>query len=353
MTTPTRITIPRPDDWHVHLRDGAVLAGVARYTAAQFARAIVMPNLTPPVTTASAAAAYRARILAALPEGADFTPLMTAYLTDATDPDELRRGHEAGVFTAAKLYPANATTNSAAGVTDVARLTPVFEAMADMGMPLCIHGEVTDADIDVFDREAVFIERTLAPLVARVPQLRVIFEHVTTAEAVAFVESAGPNVAATITPQHLHINRNAMLVGGIRPHAYCLPVAKREHHRLALRRAATSGSPKFFLGTDSAPHARHAKESPCGCAGIFNAPYALESYLAVFDAEGAIGAFEGFASRHGPAFYRLPVNAGTITLERGEVTVPAEIDANGTAIVPFHAGETLGWRLVDAGGAVG
>ncbi|TIX50552.1 dihydroorotase [Alteraurantiacibacter aquimixticola] len=341
----TTLTIPRPDDWHLHLRDGAMLEGVTRYTARQFARAIVMPNLTPPVTTVDAARAYRERILAAVPEGMDFTPLMTAYLTDNSDPAELVRGHEEGVFTAAKLYPAGATTNSDSGVTDVANIMGALEAMAEAGMPLCVHGEVTSADVDIFDREAVFIERILAPLIDRLPELKVIFEHLTSAEGVQFVTGAGDNVAATITPQHLHINRNAMLVGGMRPHAYCLPVAKREKHRLALRRAATSGSDRFFLGTDSAPHAREAKESACGCAGIFNAPYALESYLAVFDAEGALDKFEGFASRHGPAFYGLPVNEQTITLEKKPCTVPDEIDVGAARLVPFHAGETLEWSL--------
>ena len=336
------LTIRRPDDWHVHLRDGAMLGAVVGHTARQFARAIVMPNLSPPVTRAADAAAYRERIVAALPAGAVFTPLMTCYLTDVTDADDLAIGFARGVFTAAKLYPAGATTNSASGVTDVAHIRGVLERMAAIGMVLCVHGEVTDPDVDVFDREAVFIDRILAPLLRDLPELKVVFEHVTTEEAVAFVESAGPNVAATITPQHLHINRNAMLVGGIRPHAYCLPVAKREKHRLALRKAATSGNPKFFLGTDSAPHLRGAKESACGCAGIFNAPFALESYLAVFEAEGAIDRFEGFASEHGPRFYGLPLNEGTATLERSAVEVPQEI----AGVVPFHAGETLAWCFV-------
>ena len=337
-----RLTIRRPDDWHVHLRDGAMLDHVAPYTARQFARAIVMPNLSPPVTTASEGAAYRDRIRAAVPADHDFTPLIVAYLTDSSDADEMARGHAAGVFTAAKLYPAHATTGSAHGVTDVANIMGVLERMAEIGMPLLIHGEVTDHNVDIFDREAVFIERTLAPLVTRMPELKIVFEHITTSEAVEFVKRAPANVGATITPQHLHINRNAMLVGGIRPHAYCLPVAKREHHRLAVRAAAVSGSPKFFLGTDSAPHAVHTKEAACGCAGIFNAPYALESYIAVFDEEGALDKFEGFASEHGPNFYGLPLNGGTITLERGETSVPDKIGE----VVPFHAGETLGWRLV-------
>lgn len=341
---PNRLTIRRPDDWHVHLRDGAVLEGVAKHTAHQFARAIVMPNLSPPVTTVEAAAAYRNRIVAAA--GPGFTPLMTAYLTDTIEAGEIERGFGEGVFTAAKLYPAHATTGSAHGVTDVANIRPVLERMEAIGMPLLIHGEVTDSHVDIFDREAVFIERTLSGLVRDLPGLKVVFEHITTADAVAFVESAGPNVAATITPQHLHINRNAMFTGGIRPHMYCLPVAKREVHRLALRKAATSGSAKFFLGTDSAPHAVGAKESSCGCAGIFNAPYALESYLAVFEEEGAIDKFEGFASEHGPRFYGLPLNEGTVTLERSGTPVPELIDANGTPIVPFHAGETLAWRYL-------
>jgi dihydroorotase len=336
------LTIRRPDDWHVHLRDGEMLRAVAGHTAHQFARAIVMPNLTPPVTRAADAAAYRRRILDALPEGADFTPLMTCYLTDSTDPDDLAAGFAEGVFTAAKLYPAGATTNSASGVTDIRNIRRVLERMQDVGMVFCVHGEVTDPDVDVFDREAVFIERILVPLLRELPGLKVVFEHATTQEAVAFVEGAGPTVAATITPQHLHLNRNAMLVGGIRPHAYCLPVAKREQHRLALRRAATSGSAKFFLGTDTAPHAREAKESACGCAGIFNAPFALESYATVFEAEGALDRFEGFASEHGARFYGLPLNAGTVTLERTPVEVPREM----AGIVPFHAGESLGWRFV-------
>lgn len=341
-----RLTIRRPDDWHVHLRDGAILAGVVPHTARQFARAIVMPNLAAPITSVASAQAYRQRILAALPEGSPFTPLMTCYLTDHSDPDELQRGFEEGVWLAAKLYPAHATTGSAHGVTDVANIHSALERMERIGMPLLVHGEVTQADVDVFDREAVFIERVLAPLLRAMPGLRMVFEHITTAEAADFVMAAGENVAATITPQHLHINRNAMLVGGIRPHAYCLPVAKREKHRLALRKAATSGNPKFFLGTDTAPHARHLKEAACGCAGIFNAPFALESYLQVFEEEDALDRFEAFSSENGPAFYGLPLNAETVTLERSAIEVPGEIDANGTVIVPFHAGETLRWRFV-------
>ena len=339
------LTIRRPDDWHVHLRDGAMLAGVVAHTARQFARAIVMPNLSPPVTSTAMAAAYRARIVAALPHGSDFTPLMTRYLTDASDPDDLRRGFAEGVYTAAKLYPANATTNSAHGVTDVANIRGALEAMQAIGMPLLVHGEVTSPEIDVFDREAVFIDRVLAPLVGEMAGLKVVFEHITTAQAVGFVDSAGPNVAATITPHHLHLNRNALFAGGLRPHAYCLPVVKREEHRLALRKAATSGSAKYFLGTDTAPHAQSAKEADCGCAGIFNAPFALESYAAVFDEEHALDRFEAFASLNGPRFYGLALNEGTITLERGAVVVPETIEANGTTLVPFHFGETLGWRL--------
>ncbi len=321
------------------------MRAVVPHTARQFARAIVMPNLSPPVTTTSMAAAYRDRIVAAVPAGVAFTPLMTAYLTDDTDPDDLAQGFESGVLTAAKLYPAGATTNSASGVTDIRKIDRVLERMAEIGMPLCVHGEVTSADIDIFDREAVFIERVLAPLIERLPELRVIFEHITTRQAVDFVDSAGENVAATITPQHLHINRNAILVGGIRPHMYCLPVAKREEHRLGLRKAATSGSAKYFLGTDSAPHHRHAKESDCGCAGIFNAPFALESYLTVFEEEGAIDRFEAFASLNGPRFYRLPVNEDEVTLERADIPVPDEVDGGDARVVPFHAGERLGWRL--------
>jgi dihydroorotase len=341
-----RLTIRRPDDWHVHLRDGAMLGGVANYTARQFARAIVMPNLAPPITTVAAASAYRARILDALPAGTDFTPLMTCYLTDAADPQEIARGWEQGVFTAAKLYPAHATTNSAHGVTDITNLIPTLERMQQIGMPLLVHGEVTDRTIDIFDREAVFIGRTLAQLTRDFPALKIVFEHITTAEAVEFVDAAGPNVAATITPHHLMLNRNAMFDGGIRPHAYCLPVIKRERHRLALRAAATSGSPKYFLGTDSAPHATAAKETACGCAGIFNAPYALESYATVFDEENALGRLEGFASEHGPRFYNLPLNEGTATLERATVSVPTTLNCGAPLVTPFHAGEAIGWRLL-------
>ncbi len=345
--SPDSITIRRPDDWHVHLRDGAMLEAVTPYTARQFARAIVMPNLSPPVTTAAAGAAYRERILAAVPDGIDFTPLITCYLTDHLDPEEIARGHGEGVFTAAKLYPAHATTGSAHGVTDIANIASVLERMQAIDMPLLIHGEVTDHDVDIFDREAVFIERTLTRVVRDFPDLRIVFEHITTAEAADFVRDSGPNIAATITPQHLHINRNAMFAGGIRPHAYCLPVAKREVHRLRLREAATSGSPKYFLGTDSAPHSVESKESSCGCAGIFNAAHALESYLTVFEEEGAIDQFEGFASLHGPAFYKLPVNEERITLVRADQPVPESVEAAGTQVVLFHAGETLRWRIAE------
>jgi dihydroorotase len=336
------LTIRRPDDWHVHVRDGDMLDRVAPWTARQFARAIIMPNLVPPVTSVAAAAAYRDRIRAA--GGAGFEPLMTAYLTDEADPAELARGFDDKVWVAAKLYPAGATTNSASGVTDIRNIHPALERMQAIGMVLCVHGEVTDPDVDVFDREAVFIDRVLAPLVDKFPDLKIVFEHITTAEAADFVRDAPPTVAATVTPQHLHINRNALFAGGLRPHAFCLPVAKREAHRLAVRQAATSGSAKFFLGTDSAPHPRSAKESACGCAGIFNAPYALESYAAVFEEEGALDRLEGFASEHGAAFYDLPLNQGAVTLERVDQIVPGDVDG----LVPFHAGETLHWRF--AGG---
>ncbi len=333
------ITIRRPDDWHVHLRDGDMLKSVAPYTARQFARAIIMPNLSPPVTDVALAKAYRERIAAAA--GPGFTPLMTAYLTDRTDPDELRRGFEEGVWVAAKLYPAGATTNSASGVIDVRHIIPALETMERIGMVLCVHGEVTDPEIDVFDREAVFIDRVLKRLMADFPSLKIVLEHITTADAAGFVMQCSPMLAATVTPHHLVINRNAMFAGGLRPHSYCLPVAKREVHRMAVRHAATSGSPNIFLGTDSAPHLRGAKESSCGCAGIFNAPFALESYAAVFEEEGALDSFEAFASESGPRFYGLPLNEGTVTLERAEAQVPGEIGG----VVPFHAGKTLPWRL--------
>jgi dihydroorotase len=332
------LTIRRPDDWHLHLRDGEMLAAIAPYSARQFARAIIMPNLTPPVTTVVAAASYRDRIIAAA--GADFTPLMTCYLTDQADAEEIARGFAEGVWVAAKLYPANATTNSASGVTDVRNLCPALERMQAIGMPLLVHGEVTDPEVDVFDREAVFIDRVLTPLIHDFPGLKIVLEHITTTEAAQFVEANGPTLAATITPHHLMINRNALFEGGLRPHAYCLPVAKRERHRQAVRRAATSGSAKFFLGTDSAPHARHAKESSCGCAGIFNAPFALEAYATVFEEEGALGQLEAFASENGASFYSLPLNDGSVTLRRAEVAVPETV----AGVVPFLAGRTVGWQ---------
>jgi dihydroorotase len=347
------ITIRRPDDWHVHLRDGAMMAAVLPHTARRFARAIVMPNLAPPVTTIASALAYRERIIAALPpplagegRGGGFTPLMTAYLTDSSGPDEIARGHREGVFTAVKLYPAHATTNSAHGVVDLWRVMPVLERMAEIGMPLLVHGEATDPAVDVFDREAVFIEKTLDPLRGRLPELRIVLEHITTEEAVDYVEAGGPNLAATITAHHLLINRNALFQGGIRPHFYCLPIAKREKHRLALRRAATSGYPNFFLGTDSAPHSIPTKETACGCAGIFTAPAALELYAEVFDEEGALDRFEAFASLNGPAFYYLPVNETRVTLRREAWVVPCTVGDGDLAVAPFRAGERLGWRLV-------
>ncbi|HEY1301754.1 MAG TPA: dihydroorotase [Stellaceae bacterium] len=343
---PAAITIRRPDDWHVHLRDGHMLAAVVPYTAGRFARAIVMPNLVPPVRTAAAARGYRERIFAALPPGTVFTSLMTAYLTDTTDPDEIADGHAAGVFTAVKLYPAHATTNSAHGVADIARVTPVLERMATIGMPLLVHGEVTDPEVDVFDREAVFIDRVLDPLRRRLPELRIVLEHITTEEAVEYVLSGGSNLAATITAHHLVLNRNRLFAGGIRPHLYCLPVAKREKHRRALRRAATSGDPRFFLGTDSAPHPRSAKEAECGCAGIFSAPCALETYVEVFEEEGALDRLEAFAALNGPAFYRLPPNDERVSLRRGRFAVPEQIGVGGDAVIPFRAGESLRWHLV-------
>ena len=344
MPEPSRLSIRRPDDWHVHLRDGAMLEAVAPWTARQFARAIVMPNLVPPVTTVAAAEAYRDRILASA-GGADFTPLMTCYLTDGADPAELAGGHASGAWVAAKLYPANATTNSAHGITDIRNIYPALEEMQRIGMPLLVHGEVTDPHVDVFDREKVFIDRIFSALVRDFPELKMVFEHITTADAAGFVLACGPNVAATVTPQHLRINRNALFAGGLRPHAYCLPVAKREEHRLAVRRAATSGSPKFFLGTDSAPHAIEKKEADCGCAGIFNAPFALESYAAVFEEEGALDRFEAFASENGPRFYGLPLNEHRVTLERAKIEVPAALPAGETRVVPFHASETLQWKF--------
>ncbi|MFC2953761.1 dihydroorotase [Marinicaulis aureus] len=343
-----RLVLRRPDDWHVHLRDGAMLETVVNYTARQFGRAIVMPNLAPPVTTVDAAKAYRTRILAATAKGLDFTPLMTCYLTDTLDAKEVQRGHESGVFTACKLYPANATTNSSFGVTDISKIYTVLDVMQTIGMPLLVHGEVTDRDVDIFDREAVFIERVMKQVVADFPELKVVFEHITTSDAVDFVSAGGANIAATITPHHLHFNRNAIFEGGIRPHNYCLPVAKREKHRLALRRAAVSGSPKFFLGTDSAPHTTSAKEAACGCAGVFNAPFAIESYAATFEEEGALDKLEAFASEYGPRFYGLPLNDGELVLERKETLVPDHLGSGDAQLTPFMAGKKLNWRLCDA-----
>jgi dihydroorotase len=345
MAIRSTITIRRPDDWHVHFRDGPMLAQVAPLTARQFARAIVMPNLVPPVVDVAAARAYRERILAALPPSAAFTPLMTCYLTDTTDLVEVARGQQEGVFTAVKLYPAHATTHSAHGVTDIDRVMPVLECMAAIGMPLLIHGEVTNPEVDIFDREAVFIDRVLDPLRRRLPELRIVLEHATTEDAVGYVESGGANIAATITAHHLIINRNAIFQSGIRPHLYCLPIAKREKHRRALRRAATSGKSAFFLGTDSAPHAIPTKETACGCAGVFTAASALELYAEVFDDDGALDRFEAFASMNGPAFYRLPVNEQRVTLRREELTVPERIGEGELAVMPFRGGERLRWRL--------
>ena len=347
--TAQSLTLIRPDDWHVHFRDGAMMAAVVPFTARQFGRAIVMPNLRPPVTTAALAAAYRDRILAVVPRGIAFQPLMTAYLTDNTSADDLAAGFRDGVLTAVKYYPAGATTNSDSGVTAMDKVMPVLERMAGIGMPLLVHGEVTDADVDVFDREAVFIDRLMAPLVKRLPDLKIVFEHITTKEAADFVMTAGASIGATVTAHHLVINRTDIFKGGIRPHLYCLPIAKRELHRQALRKAVASGSPKFFLGTDTAPHPRPDKETACGCAGCFTAPTALEVYAQVFDELGALDKLEAFASLNGPAFYGLPVNEGTVTLERQPLKVPAEVAVPGGApVVPFQAGETLAWRM--AGG---
>jgi dihydroorotase len=350
MTAPAAdsLILRQPDDWHAHLRDGEMLRAVVGYSARQFGRVIVMPNLKPPITTVAAARAYRQRIVDAAGAQTPFTPLMTVYLTNDTDPDEIARGFAEGVFTAAKLYPAHATTNADQGVTDVRRIHRVLNRLQALGMPLLVHGEVTDRAVDVFDREAVFIERVLTPLLADFPALKVVLEHITTDEAVQFVAAAGANVAATITPHHLECSRNAMFEGGLRPHLYCLPVLKRERHRLSLRRAATSGNPKFFLGTDSAPHATHAKEAACGCAGVFNAAHALESYAKVFDEEGALERLQGFASEFGPHFYGLPLNPGRVRLQREPQTVPPRLPAGAQWLVPFHAGATLSWRFAGA-----
>jgi dihydroorotase len=341
-----RLILRQPDDWHLHLRDGAMLTTVVPYTARQFARAIVMPNLVPPVTTVAAATAYRDRIRKAVPAESSFQPLMSCYLTDASDPNEIERGYTTKVWAAAKLYPAHATTNSAHGVTDMKKLTHVFERMQRIGMPLLLHGEVTEPGVDIFDRENVFIDKVLTKLLDDFPDLKIVLEHITTAEAVDFLMSVGSNIAATITPHHLMISRNALFEGGIRPHLYCLPIVKRERHRRALRRAATSGSAKFFLGTDSAPHAVHTKENACGCAGIFNAPFALELYAQVFDEEQALDKLEGFASLYGPAFYGLPANDRHAVLERGKGEVPTEIGAGNERLLPFAGPNGLTWRFM-------
>ncbi len=340
-----KITLTRPDDWHLHLRDGKVLADIVPHTAARFGRAIVMPNLKPPVTTTEQALDYRKRILAAVPAGLPFQPLMTLYLTDNTSVDEIARARASAVIQAVKYYPAGATTNSDSGVTDVRRVYPVLEAMAEQGMPLLVHGEVTDPAVDVFDREAVFIERVLLPLLADIPTLKIVFEHITTREAVELVRRTPERLGATITPQHLMMNRNAIFQGGINPHHYCLPVLKREVHRQALVEAATSGDSRFFLGTDSAPHARAAKESACGCAGIYSAHAALEFYAQVFDEAGALDRLEAFASFHGPDFYGLPRNKETITLEAVSWTLPDSLRFGDQELVPLGAGERLSWRL--------
>ncbi|SPA48061.1 dihydroorotase [Cupriavidus taiwanensis] len=339
-----KLTITRPDDWHLHLRDGAALAAVLPDTARQFARAIIMPNLKPPVTTVAQAQAYRARILAALPAGMQFEPLMTLYLTDNTSPEEIAAAKASGFVHGVKLYPAGATTNSDAGVTDIRRCYPALEAMQREGLPLLVHGEVTDPAIDIFDREAVFIDRVMTPLRRDMPELKVVFEHITTRDAAQYVRDASGPVGATITAHHLLYNRNAIFTGGIRPHYYCLPVLKREIHREALVAAATSGSERFFLGTDSAPHARGLKEHACGCAGCYTALHAMELYAEAFDAAGALDKLEAFASFNGPAFYGLPRNAGTLTLEREDWQLPAELPYGDTTLVPLRGGETLRWK---------
>ncbi|SPB15153.1 dihydroorotase [Caballeronia novacaledonica] len=345
------LTIARPDDWHLHVRDGATLAAVLPHTARQFGRAIIMPNLKPPVTTTELAGAYRERILAALPKAgaaARFEPLMTLYLTDNTPPDEIRRAKDSGFVHGVKLYPAGATTNSDAGVTDLGKCAKTLEAMQETGMPLLVHGEVTDGDIDVFDREKVFIDRVMTPLRRDFPALKVVFEHITTKDAADYVREAQGPIGATITAHHLLYNRNIMLVGGMRPHYYCLPVLKRETHRVALVEAATSGNPRYFLGTDSAPHPKGLKEHACGCAGCYTALHALELYAETFDKAGALDKLEGFASFHGADFYGLPRSAETVTLERGAWTLPAEFTAGDATIVPLRGGESIGWRFADA-----
>ena len=341
------LTITRPDDWHLHLRDSAAMAAVLPDTARRFARAIVMPNLKPPVTTVALAAAYRERILGALPAGLEFQPLMTLYLTDNMAPGEIDAAQASGFVHAVKLYPAGATTNSDAGVTDLKKCAATLARMETLGLPLLVHGEVTDPSVDVFDREAVFIDTVLAPLLRDFPALNLVLEHITTSDGIAFVKAGGANVAGTLTAHHLLLNRNAIFAGGIRPHHYCLPVLKRETHRRALVAAAISGSPKFFLGTDSAPHAQSTKEAACGCAGCYTANAGIELYAEVFDAENALDRLEGFASFHGPDFYGLPRNVGTITLAREPMVVPASLDyLPGDRLVPLRAGESIAWRLV-------
>ncbi len=346
MSNQNALTLIRPDDWHVHLRDGVVLADVVPHTAAQFARAIVMPNLKPPVVTTAMAAAYRDRILAAVPQGMQFEPLMTLYLTDNTPPDEIRRATESGFVKGVKLYPAGATTNSDAGVTDILRCMRTLEVMQETGLPLLIHGEVTDHQVDVFDREAVFIDRILQPLRKSLPSLRVVFEHITTKDAVDYVRDADGDIAATITAHHLMYNRNAIFQGGIRPHYYCLPILKREVHRQALVDAATSGSPRFFLGTDSAPHPKGLKEHACGCAGCYTALHAMELYAEVFEAVDALDKLEGFASLFGPDFYRLPRNTEQVTLQKREWVIPNELTLGDTVLVPLDAGRALAWKMI-------
>ena len=342
----TTLRLRRPDDWHLHLRDGAYMAAVLPHTAARFARALVMPNLKPPMTTTAALADYRARILGALPAGAAFEPLMTLYLTDRTPAEEISKARASGFVVGAKLYPAGATTHSDAGVTSIDNVWGALEAMAEAGLVLQVHGEVTSPDVDVFDRERAFIDRVLSRVVERVPGLKVVFEHVTTVAAVEFVRAARPGVAATMTPQHLLMNRNALFEGGIRPHHYCLPVLKRERDREVLLAAATGDDPRFFLGTDSAPHARHTKEAPCGCAGIYSAHAGIELYAEAFDAAGRLDRLEAFASERGADFYGVPRNAGRITLERSEWTVQESYPFGGDELVPLRAGGTVGWRLV-------
>jgi dihydroorotase len=340
-----RVTLIRPDDWHLHLRDGEALKSVLADSARRFARAIVMPNLRPPVTTVAAAAAYRDRIMSALPAGSDFEPLMTLYLTDHTRPAEIRRAKASGIVSAVKYYPAGATTNSDSGVTDIRKCIDALEAMVDTGMPLLIHGEVTDPQVDVFDREKVFIERTMIGLLQQLPGLRIVMEHITTANAVKFVLSAPDSVAATITAHHLLMNRNDIFREGIHPHHYCLPILKREEHRLALVKAATSGNPKFFLGTDSAPHARHTKETSCGCAGIYTAHAGIEFYAEAFDAAGSLDKLERFASFHGADFYGLARNRRQITLVRSAWPVPAEIPYGTGTLVPLRGGDSVAWKI--------